>query len=73
MKGLTLLGAALVIVGVLALVFSNFSYTDTKPVLKAGPLQVNAEEEHHVSIPTIGGVVLLLAGVALVFAGRRQT
>jgi len=73
MKNLTLLGAVLVVVGVLALVLGNISYTETKPVLKAGPLQVNAEEEHHISIPTIGGVVVLLAGVALVFAGRRRT
>jgi len=73
MKNLTLLGAVLVVIGVLALVFSNFSYTETKPVLKAGPIEVNSQEEHHISIPTIGGVVLLLAGVGLVFAGRRAT
>ncbi|HEX2593299.1 MAG TPA: hypothetical protein VHL34_17485 [Rhizomicrobium sp.] len=72
MRGLTLLGAVLVVVGMLALVLGNISYTETKPVLKAGPLQVNAEEEHHVSIPTIAGVVVLLAGVGLVFAGRRS-
>jgi len=72
MRNLTLLGAVLVIVGVLALVFSNLSYTETKPVLKAGPLEVNAQEEHHISIPTIGGIVVVLAGVALVFAGRRS-
>jgi hypothetical protein len=72
MKGLTLIGAVLVVVGVLALVLGNISYTETKPVLKAGPIEVNNQEEHHISIPTIGGVVVLLAGVALVFAGRRQ-
>jgi hypothetical protein len=72
MKGLTLIGAVLVVVGVLALVLGNISYTETKPVLKAGPIEVNSREEHHISIPTIGGVVVLLAGVALVFAGRRQ-
>jgi uncharacterized membrane protein YidH (DUF202 family) len=72
MRGMTLLGAVLVVVGMLALVLGNISYTETKPVLKAGPLQVNAEEEHHISIPTIAGVVVLLAGVGLVFAGRRS-
>jgi uncharacterized membrane protein YidH (DUF202 family) len=72
MRGLTLLGAVLVVVGVLALVLGNFSYSDTKPVAKLGPLEVNAQEEHHVSIPTIGGIVVLLAGVGLVFAGRRS-
>jgi len=70
MRGLALLGAVLVIVGVLALVFGNFSWSETKPVLQAGPLQVNTQQEHHISIPTIGGVVLLVAGLGLVFAGR---
>lgn len=72
MRGLALFGAALVIAGVLALVFGNFSWSETKPVLQAGPLQVNAQQEHHISIPTIGGVVLLVAGIGLVFAGRMR-
>ncbi len=71
MRGLTLLGAVLVVVGVAALVLGNFSYTETKPVLKAGPIQINAQEEHHISIPTIGGIIILLAGAGLVLAGRR--
>ncbi len=71
MRGLTLLGAVLVVVGVAALVLGNFSYTETKPVLKAGPIQINAQEEHHISIPTIGGIIILLAGAGLVIAGRR--
>jgi hypothetical protein len=73
MRGLAALGVVLIVLGVLALVFGNFSYTETKPVLKAGPLQVNSQEEHHISIPTIGGVALLIAGVGLVFADQRRT
>jgi hypothetical protein len=72
MRSLALLGAALVVVGVLALVFGNFSWTETRPVLKAGPLQVNAQQEHHISVPTIGGIVLLVSGVGLVFASRSR-
>jgi uncharacterized membrane protein len=72
MRNLAWLGVVLIVLGIAGLVFENFSYTDTKPVLKAGPIEVNAKEEHHVSIPTVAGVVVLLAGVALVFVGRRS-
>ena len=71
MKNLTLLGAVLIVVGVLALFFGHFGYTETKPVLKAGPLQINAQEDHTVWIPTAAGIVIVLAGFGLVLAGRR--
>ena len=73
MKNLTLLGAVLVVVGVIALFFGHFSYSETKPVLKAGPLQINSTEDHTVWIPTVAGIVVVLAGLGLVLAGRRQS
>lgn len=71
MRGLTLLGVVLIVLGVAALFFGHFSFTETKPVLKAGPLQVNSQEDHTVWIPTVGGIVVVLAGLGLVMAGRR--
>ena len=72
MKSISILGIVLIVLGVAALFFGHFSFTETKPVLKAGPLQVNSQEDHTVWIPTVAGIVVLLAGVGLVFAGRRQ-
>jgi uncharacterized membrane protein HdeD (DUF308 family) len=71
MKSISILGIVLIVLGVAALFFGHFSFTETKPVLKAGPLQVNSQEDHTVWIPTVAGIVVLLAGVGLVFAGRR--
>lgn len=71
MGKVAILGVVLIVLGVAGLILGNFSYTETKPVLKAGPLQVNSQEEHHISIPTIGSIVLLIAGAGLVIAGRR--
>jgi uncharacterized membrane protein len=72
MGKIAILGIVLIVLGIAGLLFSHFSYTETKPVLKAGPIQVNSQEEHTVSIPTIGSIVLLLAGAGLVIAGRRS-
>ena len=66
-----ILGVILIVLGVAGLLFGHFTYTETKPVVKAGPLQINSQEDHSVSIPTIGSIVLLLTGTGLVIAGRR--
>lgn len=71
MKPIAILGVVLIVLGVGALFFGHFSFTETKPVIKAGPLQVNAQEDHTVWIPTVAGIVVVLAGLGLVFAGRR--
>ena len=71
MKPMALLGVVLILLGLAGLVFSHVSWTETKPVIKAGPLEVNAQEDHTVWIPTAAGIAAVLAGVGLVFAGRR--
>ncbi len=71
MGKIAILGVVLIVLGVAGLLLGHFSYSQTKPVLQAGPLQINAQEEHHVSIPMIASIVVLLAGVGLVFAGRK--
>ena len=72
MRSLTLLGVVLVVLGVGALMFGHFNYSETKPVLDAGPIHVKTQEEHQVSIPTIAGIVIVIAGLGLVAAGRRS-
>jgi hypothetical protein len=72
MRGIGLLGVLLVVLGVGALLFGHFSYTETKPIVDAGPIHINAQEDHTVWIPTIAGVMVLLAGVGLIFVGRRS-
>jgi hypothetical protein len=71
MKPIAIFGLVLIVLGIGGLFLSHISWTETKPVLKAGPLQINSEEDHTVWIPTAAGVVAVLAGVGLVFAGKR--
>ena len=72
MRGTAALGIVLIVLGAAALLFGHFSYTETKPVLKAGPIQINSQEDHTVWIPTIAGAVVVLAGLGLLLAGRRS-
>ena len=72
MKPIVLLGVVLIVLGIAGLFISRVSWTETKPVVKLGPLQVNSQEDHSVWIPTAAGVIAVVAGLGLVFAGRRS-
>lgn len=72
MRSLTIVGAVLIILGIGGLVFNQFSYSENKPVLDAGPIHVAAEKEHHVAIPTIAGIVAVVAGLGLIVVSRRS-
>ena len=71
MKPVAILGLVLIVLGVAGLFFSRVTWTETKPVVRIGPLQVNSQEDHTVWIPTAAGVVAVLAGLGLVFAGKK--
>ena len=73
MKPIAILGLVLIVLGIGGLFISHVSWTETKPVVSIGPLQVNAQEDHTVWIPTAAGVVAVLAGLGLVFAGKKAT
>ena len=71
MKPIAMLGVVLIVLGIAGLFLSRVTWTETKPVVKVGPLQVNSQEDHTVWIPTAAGVVAVLAGIGLVFAGKQ--
>ena len=73
MRGMVLIGVLLAVLGAAALVFGQVRYTETEPVVKAGPIQLDKKESHVVSIPTVGGVILLVAGLGFVFVGMRRS
>jgi drug/metabolite transporter (DMT)-like permease len=72
MKPTTLLGIALAVLGVLALVYQGFSYTRQKDVLDIGPIHATADTREHVPLPPIVGGLALLLGAILLAMGPRQ-
>jgi hypothetical protein len=71
MSGAQWLGVLLLVAGLAGLAFERFSYKETKEVVDIGPVEVNQTETHTIPIPTIAGVVAVLAGVGLLLFGRR--
>jgi len=66
-------GVLLVVLGIAGLIVQNVTFTESKEVLDIGPLELRSEEQHNVPIPTIAGVIAVLAGLGIIFASRRST
>jgi len=72
MRNVMWVGVILVVLGIAGLVIQNVKVTETKRVVDLGPVQVNSEEQHNLPIPTIAGIVAVVAGLGIVFAARRR-
>ena len=66
-----IVGIILIVIGILALVYQNFSYTDTKQVAKIGSLDIQNHETHDVPIPPYIGGICIVAGVVVLVVGGR--
>jgi len=67
-----LLGAIILVLGILALVYKGFNYTKETHSAKVGPLQFSVKDKEHVEIPTWAGVAAVVVGGGLLAAGRRS-
>jgi hypothetical protein len=68
-KGIAL---ALIVAGLLALVYRGFSYTKERHQAKLGPLSLNIDEKERVNIPVWAGALAVAGGVVLLLADRKK-
>ena len=73
MKPATLIGIALIIVGVLALAYQGITYTTREKVIDLGPLKASVDKEKTIPLPPILGALALAGGVVLVVVGARKS
>jgi drug/metabolite transporter (DMT)-like permease len=63
----------LIVLGVLALAYGGFSYTDDKTAVKLGPLELSVKETKTVNVPVWLGVGAVVAGgLLLAFGGKSR-
>jgi uncharacterized membrane protein HdeD (DUF308 family) len=72
MSGKTVLGIALVIIGIVALAYQGVTYTTQKKVVDIGPIQATKEEHHTIPLPPILGALALIGGVVVIASERRS-
>lgn len=74
MRKLTMIGAILVLLGVIGLAVPYFTTSETKDVAKVGDLKLQTTEHTTYAIPPLAAGGVLLLGVVLVGAGvMRRT
>jgi uncharacterized membrane protein YidH (DUF202 family) len=66
-----IVGITLIVLGILALVYQGFSYTQTKQVAKIGSLEIQNQETHDVPVPPVVGAICIVAGVVVLIIGGR--
>jgi hypothetical protein len=71
MRNLMWVGVLLVILGIAGLVMEYVTVTEKRTVVDIGPLELKAEEQHNIPIPTIAGIVAVIAGLVMIVASHR--
>lgn len=67
-------GVALIIVGLVGVLWGGFSWTQEKTVVDVGPFKATTQEHKTIPFPPVAGGVALVAGVVLlVLPGRRRS
>jgi hypothetical protein len=71
MNTLKMAGIALIVAGVLGLVYGSFTFTKETHETKIGPLELAVKDEEKVNIPVWAGVAAVVAGGAMLLAPRK--
>lgn len=71
MNPIKLAAIALIVAGVLGLVYGGFSYTKDTTALKLGPIELSVKEKETVNIPLWAGVGAIVAGGLLLLVGGK--
>jgi uncharacterized membrane protein len=62
----------MIILGILMLVWTGFTYTKKEKVVDAGPIQISADREKSVNWPPYAGGIILIAGVVILVTSKKS-
>lgn len=65
-------GAALIVLGLVSLLLGGFRWTENKTVIDVGPLKATAEEHKALPIPPVVGALALVGGIVLLVVPTRR-
>jgi hypothetical protein len=73
MNAIRIAAIALIVAGVLGLVYGGFSYTTETHNAKLGPIELKVTEKERFNVPIWAGVAgILIGGALLLFAGKKS-
>jgi hypothetical protein len=68
-----ILGIIIIALGILMMAYTGFNIVTQEEVVDLGPLEINREKNNIVQWPPIVGLVLVVAGLVLMFMDKRGT
>ena len=69
MKGF---GIIIIVLGIIMLIWTGFSYTKKEKVVDIGPLEINADKKEQVNWPSYAGGILVIGGIIILLLDRRK-
>lgn len=72
MNAIKIVAAALIVAGVLGLMYGGFSYTKNTTAVKLGPLELAVKEKETINVPMWAGIGAIVAGGLLLVMGSRK-
>ncbi|WP_143961493.1 hypothetical protein [Litoribacter populi] len=66
-------GIILVVLGIIMLIITGFSYTTEETIIDAGPVNVTAEQEETINWPPYVGGIALITGVIMLAMSRDKS
>jgi hypothetical protein len=72
MKPATILGMALILLGLVAFAYQGITYTTREKVIDLGPLQATVDTKQTLPLPPLVGGLALVGGIALLLVGARR-
>ena len=72
MNAIRIAAVALIVAGVLGLVYGSFSYTKETHQAKLGPVQLSVKDQETVNVPVWAGVGAIAVGGLLLLFGDKM-
>ena len=72
MSGIKILALALIVAGLLGVMYGKFSYTKETHDAKVGSLELSFKEKQTVNVPAWAGVAAIAAGAALLLVPAKR-
>ena len=69
---MTLVGIALIVLGIVALAYKGISYTSREKVIDIGPIQATADTQKTIPLSPLLGGLALVGGIVLVVVGAKK-
>jgi len=71
-KPITMVGIALILLGIVAFAYKGITYTSRETVIDIGPIKATADTQKTIPLSPLLGGLALVGGVVLVVVGAKK-